>query len=80
MWKEMKTKVVASLLACACVFAGAGFGVAVEGVRADVGGENDNPPVTQSATGLRQSKVDFAFGHRKRGTYAFTYLAPKKHF
>jgi hypothetical protein len=29
---------------------------------------------------LGQSKVDFALGHRKRGTYAFAHLAPKKYY
>ena len=38
--------------------------------------------IPQSAlqTFLGQSKVDFALGHRKRATYAFAHLAPKKHF
>ena len=39
----------------------------------------DNPSVTQGVTGLGQSKVDFALGHRKRATYAFAHLVPKKH-
>ena len=38
--------------------------------------------IPQSAlqTGLGQSKVDFALGHRKRGTYAFAHLAPTKYY
>ena len=38
--------------------------------------------IPQSAllTGLGQSKVNFALGHRKRGTYAFAHLVPKKYY
>ena len=40
MLRNLKTKLIAGLMAFACAFAGAGFGVAVEGVSADVGVEN----------------------------------------
>ena len=40
----------------------------------------DNPSVTQGVTGLRQSKVDFAFGHRVDGRYVHAHLTPKKHY
>ena len=41
---------------------------------------SDNPSVTQGVTGLRQSKVDFAFGHRVDGRYVHAHLVPKKHY
>ena len=47
MFKRLKAKLLAGLVTCACLFAGAGFGVGVNVASADVGGsEGDNPSVT----------------------------------
>ncbi len=43
-------------------------------------GGGDTIPQSTALTGLRQSKVDFAFGHRVDGRYVHAHLAPKKHY
>ncbi len=51
MLKTLREKLISGLLSCACLFAGAGFGVAVEGANAETSGvKNDNPSVAQNAT------------------------------
>jgi hypothetical protein len=49
MFWNLKEKILAGLLSCACVLASAGFGVARYDASAEVGG--DNPSVTQGVAG-----------------------------
>ena len=61
MLKGLKNKLLAGLVTCACLFAGAGFGVGVKVASADV--EGDNPSVTDVT-------APFTQGSQEEGAYS----------